>query len=121
FSKEHNRYIKLLVDGRPLTLIKDGNIRVEECLKNGISANDLMFKLRSNGIYKIDNVKRAILEQNGQLTLIEFGEENVKYPLIVDGQVNLDVLEVIDKNAEWVESQILEQGYNKIGEIYLGE
>ncbi|WP_285017185.1 DUF421 domain-containing protein [Lactococcus garvieae] len=121
FAKEHNRYIKVLVDGKPLTLIQDGKIKVTECLKNGISANELMFKLRSNGIYEIQSVKRAILEQNGQLTIIEFGGENIKYPIIVDGQANLDVLEIINKNQEWLESQIIKNGFDKITEVYLGE
>lgn len=121
FAKEHNRYVKLIVDGKPLTLIQDGKVRVNECLRNGISANELMFKLRSNGIYEIHNVKRAILEQNGQLTLIEFGGENIKYPIIVDGQANFDVLELIDKDENWLEQQINLQGYNQIKEIYLGE
>ncbi|MCT3099082.1 DUF421 domain-containing protein [Lactococcus lactis subsp. lactis] len=121
FAKEHNRYVKLIVDGKPLTLIQDGKVRVNECLRNGISANELMFKLRSNGIYEIHNVKRAILEQNGQLTLIEFGGENIKYPIIVDGQANFDVLELIDRDENWLEQQINLQGYNQIKEIYLGE
>ena len=121
FAKEHNRYIKVIVDGKPLTLIQDGKIKVTECLKNGISANELMFKLRSNGIYEVQNVKRAILEQNGQLTIIEFGGENIKYPIIVDGQANYDVLDIINKNEEWLETKILENGFNKITEVYLGE
>ena len=56
FLKEHNRYIKVLVDGKPLTLIQDGQVKVNDCLKNGISANELMFKLRANGIYEIQDV-----------------------------------------------------------------
>ena len=103
FSKEHNRYIKLIIDGKPLTLIKDGQVAVNNCLRNGISASDLMLKLRANGIYEIQNVKRAVLEQNGQLTLIEFGGENIKYPIIVDGQANFDVLELIGNDIEWLE------------------
>ena len=78
-------------------------------------------KLRSNGIYEVQNVKRAILEQNGQLTIIEFGGENIKYPIIVDGQANYDVLDIINKNEEWLETKILENGFNKITEVYLGE
>ena len=113
--------MKQIVDGKPITLIKDGQVVVKECLKNGISANDLMFKLRANGIYEVQLVKRAVLEQNGQLTLIEFGGENIKYPIIVDGQANFDVLELIDKDENWLEQQINLQGYNQIKEIYLGE
>ena len=94
---------------------------MNECLKNGISANELMFKLRANGIYEVENVKRAVLEQNGQLTLIEFGDENIRYPIIVDGQSNEDVLELIKKDEVWLEEQIQQNGYQKINEIYLGE
>lgn len=121
FLKEHNRYIKVLVDGKPLTLIQDGQVKVNDCLKNGISANELMFKLRANGIYEIQDVKRAILEQNGQLTIIEFGGENIKYPIIVDGQSNFDVLELINKDENWLEQEIIKQGYDRINDVYLGE
>ena len=54
-------------------------------MKNGISAHDLMFKLRAAGIYEISTVKRAILEQNGQLSIIQYGNENLRYPLIING------------------------------------
>lgn len=121
FLKEHNRHIKVLVDGKPLTLIQDGQVKVNDCLKNGISANELMFKLRANGIYEIQDVKRAILEQNGQLTIIEFGGENIKYPIIVDGQSNFDVLELINKDESWLEQEIIKQGYDRINDVYLGE
>ncbi|MBV7390501.1 MULTISPECIES: DUF421 domain-containing protein [Enterococcus] len=121
FAKDHNRYVKLIIDGRPITLIQDGKIDVNECLKSGISANELMFKLRANGIYEVQNVKRAILEQNGQLTLIEFGDENIKYPIIVDGQSNKDVLELISQDESWLEEQVHAQGFEKISEVYLGE
>ncbi|MEQ2877039.1 DUF421 domain-containing protein [Enterococcus asini] len=121
FAKEHNRYVKTIIDGRPINLIKDGEVDVKECLAYGVSANELMFKLRANGIYEIENVKRAVLEQNGQLTVIENGDENIRYPIIVDGQTNFDVLELINKDELWLEQKIVEQGFERINEIYLGE
>lgn len=121
FAKEHNRYVKQIVDGKPITLIKDGQVVVKECLKNGISANDLMFKLRTNGIYEVQLVKRAVLEQNGQLTIVEYGDESIRYPIIVDGQANMDVLELIKKDEHWLLTQIQEQGFQRLQEIYLGE
>ena len=103
FFKDHNRFIRNIIDGQPVTLIKNGKIRVEECLKHGISANDLMFKLRNKGIYEVAKVKSGILEQNGQLTVIEFSDkDHVRYPLISDGQLNVDVLELINQDEEWL-------------------
>ena len=56
-----------------------------------------MFKLRNKGIYEVAKVKSGILEQNGQLTVIEFSDkDHVRYPLISDGQLNVDVLELIN-------------------------
>lgn len=121
FAKEHNRVIKMMIDGKPIALIENGQLRVKDCLRSGISANELMFKLRSNGIYEIEQIKRAVLEQNGQLTIMEFGDENIRYPIIVDGQANLDVLELIGKDENWLLNQANDRGFDKIGDVYLGE
>ncbi|WP_270305942.1 YetF domain-containing protein [Enterococcus faecalis] len=66
-------------------------------------------------------VKRAVLEQNGQLTIVEYGDESIRYPIIVDGQANMDVLELIKKDEHWLLTQIQEQGFQRLQEIYLGE
>ncbi|HIY58920.1 MAG TPA: DUF421 domain-containing protein [Candidatus Tetragenococcus pullicola] len=121
FLREHNRFVKIAIDGRPITLIKNGNVNVEECLRVGMSANELMFKLRSSNIYELKKVKRAVLEQNGQLTIIEFGDENIRYPIIVDGLANIDVLEMIHKEENWLLEQVQEKGFDSITDIYLGE
>ncbi|MBK0035528.1 DUF421 domain-containing protein [Erwinia sp. S43] len=121
FMKENNRLVKRVIDGKPVTLVHNGIVNVRECLRNGVSANDLMFKLRSNGIYEVEQLKRVVLEQNGQLTIIQIGDENIRYPIIVDGSANHDLLEIINKDREWLEEKIKEQGFDKISEVYLGE
>ena len=121
FAKEHNHFVKRLGDGHPISLVENGTVNVKECLKNGLSANELMFKLRSVGIYEVEKVKRAVLEQNGQLTIIEFGDENIRYPIIIDGLPNFDVLELIHQDIEWLEKQVQDQGFDRISAIYLGE
>jgi uncharacterized membrane protein YcaP (DUF421 family) len=121
FLKENNRFVKRIIDGKPITLVHNGSVDVKECLRNGVSANDLMFKLRANGIYEVEQLKRVVLEQNGQLTIIQSGDENIRYPIIVDGLANHDLLEIINKDKEWLEAKIAEQGFSKISEVYLGE
>ncbi|EMH4161563.1 DUF421 domain-containing protein [Pluralibacter gergoviae] len=121
FLKENNRLIKVIIDGKPITLVHNGSVNVKECLRNGVSANDLMFKLRANGIYELEGLKRVVLEQNGQLTIIQNGDDNIRYPIIVDGLANHDLLEIIDKDSDWLLNEVEKQGFNKIGDIYLGE
>ena len=112
FLKENSRLVKRVIDG---------SINVKECLRNGVSANDLMFKLRANGIYEIEQLKRVVLEQNGQLTIIQSGDENIRYPIIVDGLANHDLLEILNKDNEWLDNEVTKKGFNKISEVYLGE
>ncbi len=118
FLTHHNRHIKQLIDGRPQLLIKNGELMVATALRNGMSANDLMFRLRTEGITDIHNVKRAVLEQNGQLTITQSGDDTIKYPLIVDGQLNTDALETSQHDLDWLEAQLSAQHYS-INDIYL--
>ena len=66
-------------------------------------------------------VKRAVLEQNGQLIVVLQDEENPKYPIITDGTVQTNILEVIDKDTEWLETRLKEMGYDNISDIFLAE
>ena len=83
-------------------------------MRAGISANDLMFRLRGHGIYEVAKVKSGILEQNGQLVIIENDEANVRFPLINDGQINIDVMELIHHDEQWVFEQIHKAGYDSV-------
>ena len=121
FAKDHNIWVRRIIDGRPQILIQNGKLLVENCMRAGISANDLMFRLRRHGIYEVAKVKSGILEQNGQLVIIENDEANVRFPLINDGQINIDVMELIHHDEQWVFEQIHKAGYGSVDDIYLGE
>lgn len=120
FVKNYNRLMKTIIDGKPIWVIMNGKIQIEECMKNGISAHDLMFKLRSACVYEIASVKRAVLEQNGQLSIIQYGDENSRYPLISDGQLDEDILEVINRDREWLDQELAKRNVS-LGSVYLGE
>lgn len=119
--KNHNVKAKQLIDGKAHIIIDDGKILIENCKKAGLSAHDVAFKLRTNGIFSSDDVKRAIVEQNGQLIIIQSGEENPKFPIITDGQVQHDILKVIGKDEEWLLEEMKKQGIEKYSDVFLGE
>ncbi len=119
--KNHNVKAKQLIDGKAHIIIDDGKILIENCKKAGLCAHDVAFKLRTNGIFSSDDVKRAIVEQNGQLIIIRSGEENPKFPIITDGQVQHDILKVIGKDEEWLLEELKKQGIEKYSDVFLGE
>ena len=120
FIKNHNHWVKSVIDGKSVWIIVNGEVQAEECMKNGISAHDLMFKLRAAGIYEISAVKRAVMEQNGQLAVIKYGDESLRYPLITDGQVDPDILEIIKRDEEWLQQE-LDRLHLEASQVYIGE
>ena len=119
--KARNVRAKQLIDGKALIIIDDGKIDITNCKKARLSAHDVAFKLRTNGIYSSKAVKRALVEQNGQFIIIQAGEENPKFPIITDGQVQNDILEVIGKDEKWLMDELKKQGIDKYSEVFLGE
>ncbi|WEV72061.1 DUF421 domain-containing protein [Bifidobacterium sp. ESL0790] len=121
FAKEHNRFVKKVIDGGPVVLISGGKVDVATCMRAGVSANDLMLKLRSQGVYEISKVRKAYFEQSGQLTVIQYGEESLRMPLIVDGQVSADVLDAIGHDEDWLDGEVKKQGFDGTKAVYIGE
>ena len=119
--KTKNHAFRRFIDGAPVIVINRGKINIAACKKAKITAHELAFKLRREGVYYIREVKRAVLEQNGELIIVLAGEENPKYPIITDGIIQKSVLEDVDKTEEWLLEQLQKAGYNSPAEVFLAE
>ncbi|PBN47317.1 DUF421 domain-containing protein [Capnocytophaga sputigena] len=119
--KTKNHAFRRFIDGTPVIVINRGKIDIAACKKAKITAHELAFKLRKEGVYYIRDVKRAVLEQNGELIIVLSGEENPKYPIITDGIIQKSVLEDVDKTEEWLLAKLQELGYNSSSEVFLAE
>lgn len=113
--------VKSLVVGNPVILIKNGKVNVANCAKVGISAYQLMLHIRMEGLFSTKEVKSAIMETNGKLTIIDMQSATPKFPIISNGKINRDILEVIGHDEKWLLSSINEQGIENIQDIFLGE
>ena len=114
-------FIKSLVVGKPVILIKNGKVNVENCAKVGSSADQLMLHIRMEGLFSTKEVKSAIMETNGKLTIIDMQSANPKFPIISNGKINQDILEVIGHDEKWLISSVNSQGIEHIQDIFLGE
>ena len=119
--KTNSSFFKIAIDGKPVVLISRGKLDTEACRTAGLTAHEVMFKLRSNGIYSIKTVKQAVLEQNGQLIIVQSGEENPRFPLITDGNIQLQALDSIDKTEDWLMEKLKEQDVENISDVFLAE
>lgn len=113
--------IKQLIDGKPVLIIKNGKLDPEVCRSKGLSASDVALKLRSQGVFQLKDVKRAVIEQNGQFIVVRMGDENPKYPIITDGVVQTEILDTIGKSEEWLMEELQKEGYDNVADIFIAE
>nr|WP_314851938.1 DUF421 domain-containing protein [uncultured Granulicatella sp.] len=113
--------IKQLIDGKPVLIIKNGKLDSEACRSKGLSAADVALKLRSQGVFQLKDVKRAVIEQNGQFIVVRMGDENPKYPIITDGVVQTEILETIGKSEEWLIEELQKEGFDNVADIFIAE
>ena len=114
-------FFKHLIDGKPTIIIKNGKLDPEACRSKGLSASDVALKLRSQGVFQLKEVKRAVIEQNGQLIIVRMGDENPKYPIVTDGVVQIEILETIGKTEEWLMDELKKEGFDDVSDIFIAE
>lgn len=119
--KTKSHAFRMFIDGAPIVIIKHGEVDVEACRRAKITASEVAFKLRREGIYYVRDVKRAVFEQNGELIIVLKDEENPKYPVITDGIIQSSVLDDIGKTEEWLMAELQRAGYHSASEIFLAE
>lgn len=104
-SKRMRRYIT----GEPSIVVYNGHINENELKRLRFNLNDLMEQLRIAGCTDISNVAAAVLETNGQLSVIEKKQENsgsLPYVLISDGEINENELKRAGKDIKWLKKHI---------------
>ena len=103
-----NNNIRHLIDGEPSVIINKGKINFKEMKKIRYNLDDLLMQLRINSIKSIEEVDYAVLESNGKLSIFKKNDDpNRDYPmpLIIDGKLDIDVLNKIDKSRNWIEKE----------------
>lgn len=79
--------------GKPITIICDGKIDQKQMARARISLDDLVEAMRTEGISNIRDIGTAVLETNGNVSIIEKKDEDNAQILISDGVFNEDGLE----------------------------
>lgn len=107
--------------GKPTILIYRGRIDEKALKKERFTLNELQERLRGNNVVNLGDVEYAILETNGQVTVIQKPNkrttipedfnimpeyEGIPYDLVVDGKVMKENLKQIGKDENWLRNQV---------------
>lgn len=113
--------IRKIICGKPSILIYRGKIEEKVLKKERFTVNELQERLRGNNVFNIADVEYAILETNGEITVITKPEkrnvtpqdldlkvkyEGIPYDLVVDGKIMHENLKAIGKDEKWLEKQV---------------
>lgn len=80
-----NTKIRYILQGSPAVVIKDGELDQKKLQKLRFTADDILDQLRQKDIFDISEVKYAIIETNGSLSVMK--KEDAQTP--TTGQLNI--------------------------------
>lgn len=118
--------IRDFVDGKPTVIISNGKIDEQAMKKQRYNFDDLLIQLRDKDIKNLANVEFAILEPSGKLSVFEKNnsenttqgeKESLNLPLIKDGIIQDDHLQLIGKTNLWLRQQLRSLGYHDFKKI----
>lgn len=77
FICRKNATIRKIIDGKPVTLVKNGKILQENLTKTRVSPDEIEAEIRINGYRQIQEIDSIILEQTGKMSVLP-KNKNVK-------------------------------------------
>ncbi len=117
--KNKTKTMKRLVDGEPEYVIYRGKLNQAMLRENRISINELLTEMRIQGTADISDVYHAILEQNGQISIIEKKDKDAyAVPLVVDAAIDKKNLKSAGYDEKWLTSKLSENKAS-LDEVFL--
>lgn len=114
--------IRKITCGKPTVLVYRGKIDEEALKRERFTISELQERLRVKDVFNLGDVEFAILETNGEISVIQkpnkrnsipedFGimpeYEGMPYDLIVDGKIMSENLNKIGKDEKWLYKQVV--------------
>ena len=119
--------LRRLICGSPTALILDGKVQQDAMRHNRFTLDELIEELRSQGVTDLTSVKYAVLETDGQLSVLLYPDEQPATPKQLGKPVKDDTfLRVLGENLSlagldtaWLDKTVRAQGYHAPSEIFL--
>ena len=103
-----------LVCGQPALVIVDGKLRQETMRRNRLTLDELFEQLRGQGITDLSDVKYAVLETNGRLSVLP------RSPLQpVTPEQLADNLRQAGRDDRWLGQELHRQGIARSQDVFL--
>ena len=117
-----------------ITLYDNGVLFKENFKKAKLDLNEFLMECRINGYFNLSDIQTALLESNGKISFLPLSSSSpltakdakvttqqnyIVKNLILDGKVLQENLASTGNNINWLQEQIISQGFNTVSEIFL--
>lgn len=129
--------LKVIFQGKPIIIIKQGKLLAESLRTAKLNIDDLLMMLRNKNIFSVRDVEYAILEPNGELTLLERpgllpvtrsdmrldvnDYKNLPASIIIKGKMIEKNLEELGLDPAWIYQELERQEVKNIEEVFYAE
>lgn len=102
--------LRRAVNGAPVIIINRGKVDRSALKRLRITTDELLEALRGQGIFDISTVQYAIIEPNGQLSVLEKSGGSLAVPVICDGKMQTHFMESAGISKHEVNSALKKRG-----------
>ncbi|AFM00506.1 putative membrane protein [Desulfitobacterium dehalogenans ATCC 51507] len=126
-------YAAKVLEGEPVIVIMNGKIMENVLRKMNYRVTEIMGLLRNKGIFDANQVDFAILEPNGQLSVLQKPEylpltpkdmkmkasfSGISSELIYDGIIIEQNLRQLKRDEKWLRKELKKQGIKDVSEVF---
>lgn len=135
FAMKNERF-RRLTKGSAQLLISDGIVDRKVLNRHNMDVDEVRELLRMNGVFSLREVKHAIMETSGKLSVVRYASEepaqrsellddyqenSMAYLFIDGGQVEHRTLQAAGYDEDWLERTVEEETGHKAEDIFLAE
>ena len=125
---------RALLCGKPSVVVRTGAVDQREMAKNRLTVDELLEELRIQGYTDLSVVKYAILETNGQLSVLPYAnqkpptardmkvsveEGGLPRVVVSDGKLLERNLKALGRDRSWLDRQLTQRGCKDVSKVFL--
>ncbi|WP_100407140.1 DUF421 domain-containing protein [Bacillus solitudinis] len=110
----------------PTVVVKDGKLLVGNVKSIRYSIDNVLQMLRQKNVFDINDVQLAIIEANGNISVLNKPGKNLptiedldSYPIIIEGIIQHEVIKDLGLNIETLRNRIEDEGVIRFEDIFL--
>ena len=127
-------YAAKYIEGEPTIVIMNGKVMEDVLRKMKYRASDIIELLRNKDVFDLNEVDFAIIEPNGQLSVLRKPEyepvtnkdlktskkpSGISTELIYDGTLIEENLRQMNKDKQWLDKQLKSHGIKDLSDVFI--